>query len=362
MSSTSNAQNLLTNVFRPSFQYDTVNQLYSTKLEMSNIDTITANTVSVFTAAVGDSNSNVYVGVGAGNTFSNATTKVTSNNVAIGALAGTTINHASNSVFIGYNAGANAVTSVNSVSIGAGSKGDGSSNVYIGAGTGPVTGVGSNNIYIGAGVTTSFATSNILKIGTAITSDMTNKFFGLWNTSPTHALDVNGDVMISTPAFGGHLGINTDAGAYNFKVNGNFYASDGNGALELVNPGSSNSVLSFTNVIAGGIASVQGSGGFYSVQGTTASLAANNGTAVIGKWQKGGVDIYVKDSNGTANYLAQRFFCLNSTNNQVIVVSTDQTTQRATIDVGSSSSNITLTNTASSNVTYNYTIIYFPVL
>jgi len=361
MSSTSNVQNLLTNVFRPSFQYDTVNQLYSTKLEMANIDTITANSVSVFTAAVGDSNSNVYVGVGAGNTFSNASTKVTSNNVAIGALAGTTINHASNSVFLGYNAGANAVTSVSTVSIGAGTKGDGSSNVYIGAGTGPVTGVGSNNIFIGAGVTTATAPTSNLKIGSAITADMSNRFFGLWNTSPTHALDVNGDVVISTPAFGGHLGINTDPGAYNFKVNGNFYASDGNGALELINPGTSNSVLSFTNVMAGGQASVRGSGGFFSVQGTTASIATN-GTAIIGKWQKGGVDVYLKDSNGTANYLAQRFFCLNSTNNQVIVVSTDQTTQRATIDVGSSSSNITMTNTATSNVTYNYTIIYFPVL
>jgi hypothetical protein len=328
---------------------------------MANIDTITANSVSVFTIAAGDSNSNVYVGVGAGNSFSNATSKVTSNNVAIGALAGTTINHASNSVFLGYNAGANAVTSVSTVSIGAGTKGDGSSNVYIGAGAGPLTGIGSNNIFIGAGVTTASATSNTLKIGSAITADMSNKYFGLWNATPTHALDVNGDVVISTPAFGGHLGINTDPGSYNFKVNGNFYASDGNGALELINPGSSNSVLSFTNVLTGGIASVRGSGGFFSVQGTTASLATN-GTAVIGKWQKGGVDVYLKDSNGTANYLAQRFFCLNSTNNQVIVVSTDQTTQHATIDVGSSSSNITLTNTATSNVTYNYTIIYFPVL
>lgn len=360
MSSTSNAQNLLTNVFRPSFQYDTVNQLYSTKLEMSNIDTITANTVSVFTAAVGDSNSNVYVGVGAGNTFSNASTKVTSNNLAIGVLAGTNINHASNSVFLGYNAGANAVTSVSTVSIGASSKGDGSSNVYIGAGTGPLTGIGSNNIFIGAGVTSSTATSNALKIGTAVTADMTNKFFGLWNATPTHALDVNGDVVISTPALGGHLGINTDPGVYNFKVNGNFYASDGNGALELINPGTSNSLLSFTNVIAGGIASVRGSGGFYSAQGTTVSLA-QNATAIIGKWQKGGVDIYAKDANGVDNYIAQRFFCLISTNGSVTVRSTDSTTYNVTIGT-STSSNIILTNTADSNVTYNYTIIYFPVL
>ena len=360
MSSTSNVQNLLTNVFRPSYQYDTVNQLYSTKLEMANIDTITANSVSVFTAAVGDSNSNVYVGVGAGNSFSNATSKVTSNNVAIGSLAGTTINHASNSVFLGYNAGANAVTSVSTVSIGAASKGDGSSNVYIGAGAGPLTGVGSNNIFIGAGVTTATAPTSNLKIGSAIVADMTNKYFGIWNATPTHALDVNGDVVISTPAFGGHLGINTDPGSYNFKVIGNFYASDGNGALELINPGSSNSVLSFTNVMAGGQASVRGSGGFFSVQGTTASIATN-GTAIIGTWQKGGVDVYIKDVAGINNYLAQRFFCLNATDGQAVYRSTDNTTYNVSI-VTSGSSNITITNSASSNVTYTYTIIYFPVL
>jgi hypothetical protein len=130
--------------------------------------------------------------------------------------------------------------------------------------------------------------------------------------------------------------------------------------LELINPGTSNSILSFTNVIAGGIASVRGSGGFYSVQGTTASLS-QNATAIIGKWQKGGVDIYAKDANGVDNYIAQRFFCLISTNGSVTVRNTYSTTYNVTIGT-TSSSNIILTNTAASNVVYNYTIIYFPVL
>jgi len=360
MSSTSNVQNLLTNVFRPSYQYDTVNQLYSTKLEMANIDTITANTVSVFTIAAGDSNSNVYIGSNAGNAFSNAGSKVTSSNVAIGCWAGGSINHASNSVLIGQYAGYNAVTSTNTVAIGANVKGDGNSNVYIGAGAGPVTGVGSNNILIGAGVTTATGVSKTLKVGNAITADMTGQYFGVWNPTPTHGLDVCGSVLISTPSLGGQLGINIDAGSYNFNVNGNMYVSDGYGALALNSSGvTCNSVLSFSNIIAGKSASMQVSGGFSSVRGTTAALL-QNGTAIIGKWQKGGVDVYVQDANGVANYMAQRFFCLNSTDGSVVAVSTDNTSLRVTL-TATTSSNMVITNTGGAGVTYNYTIIYFPV-
>ena len=86
--STTNVQNLLSNVFHPTFVYDTTNHVYQSKLELVNIDTVSANTVSSFFASIGDARSNVYVGIDAGNPHS---TMVASSNwytTFVGAGAG----------------------------------------------------------------------------------------------------------------------------------------------------------------------------------------------------------------------------------------------------------------------------------
>ena len=103
MSSITNAQNLLKNVFRPTFFYDTTNNVYHSKLELINIDTISANFVSAYSLSVSDSNSNVYVGSNAGNVYSNLNGN--SNNTFIGFQSGYGSSNVINNVFLGFLSG-----------------------------------------------------------------------------------------------------------------------------------------------------------------------------------------------------------------------------------------------------------------
>ena len=116
MSSITNAQNLLKNVFRPTFFYDTTNNVYHSKLELINIDTISANFVSAYSLSVSDSNSNVYVGSNAGNVYSNLNGN--SNNTFVGFQAGYGSSNVINNVFLGFLSGIGTVGSSKSVSIG----------------------------------------------------------------------------------------------------------------------------------------------------------------------------------------------------------------------------------------------------
>ena len=121
MSSTTNVQNLLTNVFRPTFVF--ANGVYQTKLELTNIDSVSANTVYGFNGSFGDASGNVYIGVEAGNPYTLLATSANSNNTFVGKQAGQSTTGLVNSVLIGYRAGATSTTtSSNSVSIGATSK------------------------------------------------------------------------------------------------------------------------------------------------------------------------------------------------------------------------------------------------
>jgi carbonic anhydrase/acetyltransferase-like protein (isoleucine patch superfamily) len=121
MSSTTGSQNLLVNVFRPVYRYEIPTggsaAIFTPKLEISNIDTVTANSLTVFTASVGDSNGNVYVGSNAGNSYEFR--KLCSNVTALGFGAGNNISNVSNSVYIGFNAGAGAASATSVIAIGA---------------------------------------------------------------------------------------------------------------------------------------------------------------------------------------------------------------------------------------------------
>jgi hypothetical protein len=134
--STANVQNLLSNVFHPTFYYDTTNKVYQSKLELVNIDTVSANTVSTFAASVGDANNNVYVGIGAGNPHSNLVSSSNSNNTFVGAYAGASTSNVQYATFIGYQAGKNTIGGVNTIAIGNSAFGAGSNNIHLGTSVG----------------------------------------------------------------------------------------------------------------------------------------------------------------------------------------------------------------------------------
>ena len=285
--STINVQNLLSNVFHPTFVYDTVNRVYKTNLELVNIDTVSANTVSSFFASIGDARSNVYVGIGAGNAYSTMVTSSNSNTTFLGPGAGNTTSNVRNSVFIGYNAGQNSTGgSSNTIAIGTSTDGDGTQNIYIGANTGVSNSIGSNNIFIGHDITVTNFTNNsnqflvgaLVKppgyIGDNLGSNyllggsLRSNCLGINLSNPEYTLDVNGYARIGTNQIGG-LGINTNPLDYTLNVNGNMRVSDGYGIMTLTNDVNSNSVTTITPVLPGKTATLQVTDGFFSSSGAT---------------------------------------------------------------------------------------------
>ena len=365
MSSTANVQNLLTNVFRPTFVYDTTSNVYQTKLELTNIDTVSANAVTAYAANIGDSAANVYVGVGAGNSHSTLSASSNTSDTFVGTSAGGSTSNVKNGVFLGYRAGFGSVGSSNSISFGANTLNGGNSNIYIGCATGIAS--GSNNIFLGPGVSNGgTATSNTLLIGSgnnvSIISDLVGKRVGINLTSlpvttPSIALDVSGYARIGTSANGG-LGINKLPGAYALDVNGDMQVSDGYGTLTFSHDASNNSVttISNTSTYANCNATLQVTGGFFSYRG---SVTVATGTASnIGTWKKGNVLIAVQDAAGT-NYASQMDLCLNTTTPTIVAMTT--ATASANTSIVSSGSNIRISNATGGPITYNYAITYFPM-
>ena len=94
MSSTSNVQAYLTSVFRPVYTYTPATSNFTTQLDISNVNTVDANTLIAFRADISDSNNNVFVGTGAGVNFLNL--QNSSNNTAFGFNAGSQISNSCN--------------------------------------------------------------------------------------------------------------------------------------------------------------------------------------------------------------------------------------------------------------------------
>jgi hypothetical protein len=356
MSSTTGLQNLLVNVFRPVYTYAVptggATAIFTPKLEISNVDTMTANSVAVFTVAVGDSNSNVYVGSNAGNLYD--LTKFCRNVTAVGYGAGNNISNVSNSVYLGFNAGAGATSASSVIAIGANATGNGTSNIYIGTGTGAA---GSNNIFIGHGIAPG-TTSNTLRIGALLYGDICSGTLGV-GVNPTYNLDVSGsgrirtrlgigmapvsspiphglDVSGYTYVYGG-LGINADPADYTLNLNGNFFASEGGDTFSF----SSN---------ADGI--VQATAGYNSARGT---ITVSGGASTIGTLKKGIVMVSAVDSNDSANR-ASRILLAYSTTGATDVGSN---VADGNTSITLSTSNIRVTD--ATNGTYTYSITYFPL-
>jgi len=380
--STANVQNLLSNVFRPTFVYDIGNQVYRTKLELLNIDTVSANMISTYFASVGDVRSNVYVGLGAGNPYSNMVSSSNYYTTFLGAGAGFGSSNVSNSVFLGYNAGQGSVNSTNTIAIGSNADGDGSNNIYIGAGAGMAGAAGTSNIFIGhgntlTGVTKQFllgplvgqppsSLTNSLGSNYLLGGDFASNRLGINLSNPTYNLDVNGYARIGTNSVGG-LGVNTNPLDFTFNVNGDMQVTDGYGRLRLTHDNNGSATAGYSRMTlvgitnasgsppAVGIATLQVSDGYFSASGTTGSMASA-ATSNIGVWKKGIVMVSVQDTATSANYVGQMSM-VRLTGSTYTVVDISSNAANATITA--STSNIVLTNNGGASRTYTYSITYF---
>jgi hypothetical protein len=348
--------------------------VYKTNLELVNVDTVSANTVSSFFASIGDSRCNVYVGIGAGNAYSSMVTSSNSNTTFLGPGAGNTTSNVRNSVFIGYNAGQNSTGgSSNTIAIGTSTDGDGTQNIYIGANTGVSNSIGSNNIFIGHDITvTNFTNnSNQLLVGALVKppgyigdnlgsnyllgGSLSSNCLGINLSNPEYTLDVNGYARIGTNQIGG-LGINTNPLDYTLNVNGDMRVSDGYGTMTFTHDSNSNSVTTITPVLPGKIATLQVNDGFFSVSGTVTVPVSNSST--IGQWKKGNVLISVKNSTGN-EYASAMYLCIDETTPTTYLLTT--ATVSAKTSITSSGSNIRITITDPASTEYTYSITYFPL-
>jgi hypothetical protein len=335
---TTGIQNYLSNVFRPIYTYDTTSANFVPKLTMSNIDNYTGNTISVFTAAVGDANSNVYVGSNAGNPYN--ITRNVFNVTALGYGAASNISNDSNSVYIGWYAGSGGSNNTNTISIGANSGGAGSNNIFIGTDNGSV---GSSNILIGHFIDLS-SSSNQVRIGyrnqIPIAADVSKNWVGLGGVlTPTYAynnLDVSGNSK-----FVGNMGINRDPGNRTLDVNGNFRATD-----------ASANILEFTNGLT------RSSGGFIS---DSSSITMSNTTSlVVGTLRRGVVMLSVLDLTDVTSFMSRMVYVRNPATPDTLIMSDVSSGLSPTLIF--TTSNIVLCNTASGAGTrdYSWSITYFP--
>jgi hypothetical protein len=306
MSSTSNVQAYLTSVFRPVYTYTTATSNFTTELDISNVNTVTANLVECLRADVSDSNSNVFVGTLSGGNFLNlqgcaSNTALgygaggqmsnVSNVVAVGFNSAAGVTSTSNSTFVGKNVGPGSIglsaclwldptggagagnTSSNTIALGASTGIVGSSNIWIGTNAGNAnTGIG--NITIGHSIPVTAPTNYRLQVGVGsnviIAGDMSQNAIAIGKADATMqyidgdgrvpglVLDVSGYARIANG-----LAIGMDPLQSTLDVNGTFRVNDGYGRLSLDHDsaGNSRAVTSGFMQMMGGSHSREGSSG-----------------------------------------------------------------------------------------------------
>lgn len=351
----SGVQNFLSNVFRPTYVYDTDQSIFVSRLQVSNIDNYSGNTISVFTAAVGDVNSNMYVGSNAGNLYN--LTRNCVDVTAIGYGAGSNISNDSNSVYIGWYAGSSGSNSKDVISIGHNSGGNGSSNIFVGTNTGTV---GLCNVLIGHYIDLPNV-SNQIRIGCSnkipIAADLGTKWVGLGGylspVFPNDKLDVSGNLFVL-----GNIGLNTEAGAEaTLDVNGNFQSDDGNANLRFLTTDGV-SQLSFSNYAGGSTklnigGQTKSSDGYSSIQGTVNVTT----TTVIGPLKKGIVTVAAVAQGAVSGRAAYMYFAHTSS---IASILSSNVAGVGDISIDTSGGNIQISNQGGAK-TYDYSITYFPM-
>lgn len=349
MSSTSKVQAYLTSVFRPVYTYTTATSNFTTELDISNVNTVTANLVECLRADVSDSNSNVFVGTLSGVNFLNLQACVSntalgygaggqmsnvSNVVAVGFNSAAGVTSTSNSMFIGKNVGPGSIglsaclwldptggagagnTSSNTIALGASTGIVGSSNIWIGTNAGNAnTGVG--NITIGHSIPVTAPTNYLLQVGVGsnvvIAGDMSQNAIAIGKADATMqyldgdgrvpglVLDVSGYARIANG-----LAIGMDPLQSTLDVNGTFRVNDGYGRLSLDHDsaGNSRAVASGFMQMIGGSHSREGSSG---VSGTAIgtlckgiTMVATSTDAKIYWWSGSGVASIISTGGGSA--------------------------------------------------------------
>ena len=406
MSSTTNVQNLLVNVFRPSYQYRTLpTPNYYVQLEISNVETVYANVIDTQNLRVSDANSNVYVGREAGNAYTDL--RDCFSNTTLGYGAGRSLSNTDRGIYIGFNAGTNASNASNVIAIGNDASGQGISNIYIGNGTGGIDGL-SNNLFLGNGLTAGGGVNNRLLIGSGtdpsgalISGNFLTRRVGILTSNPvTYPVEIADYTFISNG-----LGINADPKEHSLNLNGDCRMEDGFGLFTFdQNQLTSNSTMTFWSYTAGKAGLVQfgqtalsnpvymgintpgvdasynldisGSvrirdlsgnsvtvensrvnsvEGYSSVVGTFSLAPA--GTSNIGLLKKGGTRITVIGNEPSSMYIGNWVY-----NGTTSAADGFPTTSGAGISVYPTGiTNITVSNSTAGSVDYGYNITYFPV-
>ena len=367
MSSTSNVQNLLINVFRPVYTYNTATSNFVPSLEISNVSSVYTNLINASNAEIGDSNYNVYVGSNAGNAYNN--TRGCFSNVALGYNAGgSLISNVSNSVYIGAGAGAGASNASNVIAIGKGAIGTGINNIFLGNSTGTL---GNSNIFIGHAIAPTNV-SNTFRIGTRplIAGDLSTGWVGFGGiTNPTAVggimpsqLDVSGYATIV-----GGLGINNDPTEASLNVNGNFQIENGDTTFTYdFDDTTSNTVMRIAKYDSGcndpkfiSDGYTQSKTGFNSLNNTITIDAG--GTSNIATLKKGTILVNVQDTqDATTNYAARMVYCSDPTNG-TYVYNLSSNVQAGDPTITFSGSNIRVTNGSGTQETYYWAVTYFPI-
>jgi hypothetical protein len=213
MSSTSNAQALLVNVFRPTYRYDS-NLGFVPSLTLSNVTEVITDKVITGNVSLTDSNLNTYVGCNAGN--SNLAGNRENVAIGYGAMAGAL--NSSNNVAIGLNSLAAITSGDSNVGVGINTQTNGDKNIFIGPN---ITGTtGSNNIIIGTDINIG-SKSNKFQLGRLLYGDLCSGFIGVNTADPSAAFDISGITI-----FRDKVGFQTSNPQYSLDVNGSIYASE----------------------------------------------------------------------------------------------------------------------------------------
>ena len=278
MSSTSNVQDLLVNVFRPTYTYAPETG-FVPSLTVSNVTEVIATRVKTSELVVSDSNLNTYIGSNAG---VNATNTLSNLGIGYSAMGGAV--NCSRNVALGAFSLNGLLNSDCNVAIGTGtdlsSGAVGARNVLIG--TNVRMAGGSNNILIGVDISRG-TIQNQLQIGRLLYGDLSSGFVGINIQDPSAALDISGVVV-----FRDKVGFQNPNPVYSLDVNGSVAVSDrfvgGNGTK--TNPlytfsNSSNTGMfvpaADTSVGVGMSATTVGSGAFgISVNANPAAIFSSN--------------------------------------------------------------------------------------
>lgn len=362
MSSTTNLQNLLVNVFRPAYTYDTTNLKFTPTLELSNVDKVVANTLIGFTASIGDPNSNVYIGLNAGNAYNNL--RNCFNNIAVGIFAGNGISNVCNSIYLGYGAGQNAVGSRAVIAIGSNAGGYGTSNIHIGNNT---QSTGSNNLLLGNGISVT-NTCNALRIGKYpnIAGDLSSGWIGFGGLTTPYWDLAKVDISGYTTVFGG-LGINNDPTQASLNVNGNFQLENGDSRITM-DYNDSNARTEFSivrydsscnvpQVIVDG--HVNAWSGFRSSNGVINVPALTD--VDIAQLKKGSIMVSAQDTTSTSANYASKYVYAPDPAGVTVPVSLATGTSNGIANIVFSTSNIQIRNTGVSDVSFAWSVTYFPV-